>query len=303
MNKDFTKFIASLLLFGSNGIVASHIGLPSYDIVVLRTFLGAALLAILLFASRKHSAPSFRPKSVALVAVSGALMGISWLLLFEAYNLIGVATSSLLYYCGPVLVMALSPILFKERLTPARVAGFSVVLVGVMLVNSSSLGNGLSPRGLIYGACAAICLSAMIVFNKKAEGLGGLERSFIQIVAAFVTALVGTAALHGVSMDIQPTDWPAILVLGFVNTGLGCYLYFGSLGRLKAQTVAVCGYIEPVSAVVMAMAFLGEGMSILQVVGALLVISGAAATELAPLIAKKLVCRSKKPNISPSLAH
>jgi len=303
MNKDFAKFTASLLLFGSNGIVASHIALPSYDIVVLRTFLGAALLAILLFASRRHSLSSFKPKSIVMVSISGALMGISWLLLFEAYNLIGVATSSLLYYCGPILVMALSPLLFKERLTPARVACFAVVLAGVMLVNSAGLNNGLSPEGLVYGACAAICLSAMIVFNKKAEGIGGLESSFIQIVAAFVTALIGTAALHGLSIDVQPADWPAILVLGFVNTGLGCYLYFGSMGKLKAQTVAVCGYIEPVSAVIMAMAFLGESMSMLQVFGALLVIAGAAATELAPLIARALVNRNEKPNISPSLAH
>lgn len=303
MNKSLTKFIASLILFGSNGIVASHIGLPSYDIVVLRTFLGTALLAALLLISRKKARTSASPKSFAFVAISGAFLGISWLLLFEAYSLVGVGTSSLLYYCGPVLVMALSPVLFKERLTHARIAGFAVVLVGVMLVNGGTLQGGLSPQGLTYGAVAALCLAAMIVFNKKAEGIGGLENAFVQIGSAFVTALVGTIALHGLSIDVQPADWPAILILGFVNTGLGCYLYFGTMGKLKAQTVAVCGYIEPVCAVVMAMAFLGEGMSALQVLGALLVIAGAAATELAPFIARAFVARNEKSRISPSLAQ
>ena len=303
MDKTFAKFTASLILFGSNGIVASYIGLPSYDIVVLRTFLGTALLAALLFVGRKRAKTSASPKSFAFVAISGAFLGISWLLLFEAYNLVGVGTSSLLYYCGPVLVMALSPVLFKERLTHTRVAGFAVVLVGVMLVNGGTLQDGLSPQGLTYAAIAAVCMAAMIVFNKKAEGIGGLENALVQIGSAFITAFIGTAALHGLSIDVQPADWPAILILGFMNTGLGCYLYFGSIGKLKAQTVAVCGYIEPVCAVVMAMAFLGEGMSVLQVAGALLVIAGAAATELAPLVARVLVARNNRTSVNPSLAQ
>ena len=303
MNKSLAKFTASLILFGSNGIVASHIGLPSYDIVVLRTFLGAVLLAALLFMSRKRARISASPKSFAFVAISGAFLGISWLLLFEAYSLVGVGTSSLLYYCGPVLVMALSPVLFKERLTHTRIAGFAIVLVGVMLVNGGTLQGGLSPQGLTYGAIAALCLAAMIVFNKKAEGIGGLENSLIQIGSAFITALVGTTALHGLSIDVQPSDWPAILMLGFVNTGLGCYLYFGSMGKLKAQTVAVCGYIEPVCAVVMAMAFLGESMSAPQALGALLVIAGAAATELAPVIARTFAHQARKASASLSLTH
>ena len=304
MNKDLAKFTASLLLFGSNGVVASYINLPSYDIVVLRTLLGAALLAALLVWSRRRAkragrsgdvAPTedvadagrsgslARLRSIVLVSLSGAFMGISWLLLFEAYSLVGVGVSSLLYYCGPVLVMAFSPILFGERLTGIRVACFAVVLLGIVFVNSGGLGEGLSPQGLAYGVGSAVCLAALITLNKKAKGLDGLENSLIQLVSAAIVALVGTAALHGISIDVQATDIPAILMLGLVNTGLGCYLYFGSLGALKAQTVAVMGYIEPVSAVVMAMAFLGESMSALQIIGAVLVVAGAAATELYPL--------------------
>lgn len=44
-------------------------------------------------------------------------MGISWLFLFEAYRRIGVSIASLGYYCGPVIVMALTPVMFHEKLT------------------------------------------------------------------------------------------------------------------------------------------------------------------------------------------
>ena len=67
-------------------------------------------------------------------------MGLSWMFLYEAYQQIGVSLSSLLYYCGPVIVMMLSPMLFHEKLTKPKVIGFAVVIVGVFLVNGNAMG-------------------------------------------------------------------------------------------------------------------------------------------------------------------
>lgn len=43
----YLKYISALMLFGSNGVVASHISLSSYEIVFLRTLIGSAFLAAL----------------------------------------------------------------------------------------------------------------------------------------------------------------------------------------------------------------------------------------------------------------
>ena len=56
-------------------------------------------------------------------------MGGNWLFLYEAYQQIGVGTASLLCYCGPVIVMALAPILFHESLTLHKCLGLLVVLL------------------------------------------------------------------------------------------------------------------------------------------------------------------------------
>ncbi len=63
-------------------------------------------------------------------------------------------------------------------------------------------------------------------------------------------------------------------------TGLGCYLYFSPLSKLPVQTVAVCGYLEPLSAVVFAALLLHEKMSLLQVIGAVCILGGAMVGEL-----------------------
>jgi drug/metabolite transporter (DMT)-like permease len=69
-----------------------------------------------------------------------------------------------------------------------------------------------------------------------------------------------------------------------VNTGIGCYLYFSSISNLPVQTVAVCGYLEPLSAVLFAVVFLHESMTLLQTVGAVLILGGAVYGENPGLI-------------------
>ena len=48
-------------------------------------------------------------------------------------------------------------------------------------------------------------------------------------------------------MEIARGDWIPILWISLLNTGGGCYFYFSSIGRLPVQTVAIYGYIEPLS--------------------------------------------------------
>ena len=63
MNNGLFTYLAALLLFGSNGIIAAAIALPSSDIVLLRTFLGALSLVTILAITQRHKlqAPS-RPQ-------------------------------------------------------------------------------------------------------------------------------------------------------------------------------------------------------------------------------------------------
>ena len=53
--------------------------------------------------------------------------------LYEGYVRNGVGMASLLYYCGPVIVMVLSPLLFHEQLTHAKLLGFAAVFAAVLL--------------------------------------------------------------------------------------------------------------------------------------------------------------------------
>ena len=275
MKASYLKYIFALLLFGSNGIVASLIHLSSYEIVLLRTLIGSLLLIAIFFIAReKLTFYKYKTQSIFL-AVSGIAMGTSWIFLYEAYDEIGVSLASLAYYCGPVIVMILSPILFGEKLTKLKVCSFLVVLVGIFLVNGTAFENGVSVWGLACGLLSAVCYSLMVMFNKKANDITGLENSMLQLFVAFLTVAIFVGIKQGYRMEIDTQSIIPILVLGLLNTGIGCYFYFSSIGKLPVQTVAICGYLEPLSAVVFSVIFLKETMFPIQIIGAVLIIGGA----------------------------
>lgn len=286
MDRNLVSYLAALLLFGSNGIVASAIALPSADIVLLRTFLGAASLAAVLLATRRHALEGpHRPREAAAIAVSGAALGASWIFLFQAYQLIGVGISSLLYYCGPIIVMALSPVLFGEHLTGGKIAGFTAVASGAFLIAAQGLGGNLPVAGIACGAASAFCYAVMVVASKGAPHIEGLENSTIQVASAFATALVLSLLTQGMPNFLTEggadIDWAAVAMLGLVNTGVGCLLYFGAVAKLPVQTVAVVGYLEPLSAVVFSTVLLHEAVTPVRLMGAALIIGGALFCELA----------------------
>ena len=279
-NKAVFKYITALLLFGSNGIVASYIPLSSYEIVFTRTLIGSLFLS-LVFVSLKQKVQFWGNKSHFLyLVISGAAMGASWMFLYEAYAQIGVSIATLAYYCGPVIVMVLSPLIFNEKMTVARIFGFLAVLLGMLFVNGQALLRGSFSWGLIFGILSAFTYAFMVIFNKKAVSITGLENSMLQLIISFITVAIFLGLKQGYSISLSSENLIPILFLGIVNTGIGCYFYFSSIGDLPVQTVAIGGYLEPLSALLFSAVFLGEALSFVQIVGAVLILGGAAFGEL-----------------------
>ena len=280
MKTAYFKYIFALLLFGSNGIVASFIDLSSYEIVLLRTFIGSLLLIAIFFLTREKLTFYRHKNQFVCLALSGVAMGASWVFLYEAYSQIGVSLASLTYYCGPVIVIMLSPILFKEKLTKTKITSFVAVLIGIFLVNGTAFNNDKNIWGIFCGLMSALCYSFMVIFNKKAKSITGLENSMLQLFISFITVAIFVLIKQGYNIQIPQSSIIPILILGLINTGIGCYFYFSSIGRLPIQTVAICGYLEPLSAVIFSVIFLKEIMLPIQIIGAILIIGGAIYGEI-----------------------
>lgn len=104
----------------------------------------------------QEKAPHLLQSFAYFLLLSGFAMGVSWLFLFEAYRQVGVSVASLGYYCGPIIVMALSPILFNEKLTKRLLLCFFAVIVGIVLVDGNAFYELRNFIGIAFALMSAV---------------------------------------------------------------------------------------------------------------------------------------------------
>ncbi len=281
-SKQLIKFVIAMVIFGTNGLVIADVSLDSAEIVLMRTFFGALfLLAVVLY----KKSFSFKDLKADLLpaTIGGAALGLNWIFLFAAYRKAGVSISTLIYYCGPILVLALSPVIFKEKLTWNKLAALAAVAVGMVLTTGSiEVGDDMTV-GLMCGAGAALLYAVIIIAGKRTKSLSGLNCALYELIISFFVVLL-FLIIAGYDLPVFPAkkDIVNVLILGFMNTGIAYYLYFDSLQKLPAQTVSIVCYADPLTALIVAALFLNELMLPLQIVGAVLILGGAMLGEMKP---------------------
>ena len=271
-------YVLSMLIFGTNGFLAAHISLPASQIVLLRTLLGGAALTALVLLRGGFDRTAIRAEARFLL-LGGAVLGANWVALFEAYRLLNVSLATLIYYSGPMLVLLLSPFLFREKLTGRKITAVFLVAVGLVCISGSIAFGGLSVRGLFVAILAALFYASLIVFNKRIVRTPGLQTAAIELDVAFLVVLLYVLLTVGLPRP-QRAELPYILTLGLINTGLAYVLYFSGLQKLPGQSVALISYVDPVSTLLFSALLLHESLTPLQLLGAALIIGGAVFGEL-----------------------
>lgn len=280
MNKHLAIYIGSLLLAGTNGLIANNISMTSTDVVFYRCVLGSAMiLAIFLLRGGRFTFMHKRRASAFLVC-AGVAMGANWMSLYAAFRLVGVSVGVLSVYCGPMIVIALSPIVFGERLTLARIVAFVAVLFGMVLVIGEVVVEGRSIMGIICCVLSAVTYAMLIISIKKASKINGMESIFIQLFIGMLTIGAFLLATRGSLVIPRGGDVLPMIVFGILNTGIGSYMFFVPMAHLSAQTIVTLGYLEPFAAVVLSAIFVGERMTIGQMIGGALIICGSIFGEL-----------------------
>ena len=277
-------FIFSLVSFGTAGVWVSRIDLPSWDIVLYRSGIGGAFILLVFLLTRQKPAGPAHRKDLGIVFLSGMAQGVSWIFLHTAYQEIGAGLGTIAYYCGPIAVMFLSPLLFREKMTWWKAGTFLAVVFGMILVNLEALESGKTQYGIFAGLMSAVFLAVMLILYKKARHIGGFEGSLIQIAGCFTVVFLFVLSKEGLPRPVPGGSLPWMLILALFNTGIAWCAYYGAVAKLPVQTVSILGYLEPLSAVIWGALVLGESMSGLQAAGALLILGGAVLSEVLPAI-------------------
>ena len=277
MNKKSSRLmlVSSMAIFGTLAPFVRNIGVSSAELSLFRAVLAASLIGIfLLVTGRKLPVKNLR-KELLLLMCSGGCMAVNWILLFEAYKYTTVAIATLSYYFAPVLVTVASALLFREKLTKKNIFCFVMSTLGILLVTGiTDLGSGSNNSlGILFGLGAAVLYACCILLNKFIKVVGGIERTFLQFLAAIAVMVPYVAFTGGVSLgNMNGLGWVCLLVVGLVHTGITYCMYFTAVEHIPGQEVAILSYMDPLVAVVIGVAVLGEPLSAQQLIGGAMIL-------------------------------
>lgn len=176
--------------------------------------------------------------------------------------------------------MILSYFVFHEPFTVPKVSAMVIVTVGILCINGADVqAHGLS-WGLVCGFLSAVCFALLVIAMKKVSGIGGILSPACQLLVASLVVAAVTLSMPTAPVSLDTTHIACMVCLGIVNTGLGYYLYFSGIQRLSAQSVSICGYMEPFTALALSALILRENLTSLQWLGAACILGGVALSEL-----------------------
>lgn len=274
--------VTAMVLFGTIGVFVRGIPLSSAVIAMVRGLAGAAFL--LLFARARGRGVSWKGmgRKAPWLALSGAFLGLNWMLLFEAFRYTTVAAATICYYLAPVLVVLVSPLLLGERLGGRRIFCVLLAFGGIVLVSGltpAALPDASQGRGILLALGAACFYAALTIANKRITGVSAFDRTAVQLAAAGLL-LLPYCILTGPGPTVPPPGALALLaVVAVVHTGVTYLLYFGSMAHLSGQRVSILSYVDPVVAVLCSVTLLGESLTLPALAGSVLVLSAAVLSE------------------------
>lgn len=276
------QFVLSMIIFGTMGLVVRYIDLSSSETALLSSSIGCLFLMIVFFMRKKTIPWKLVKANACILFFSGITLGGNWMFLYQAYDHTTLTNATLGYYFAPVFVMILSPVILKEQLPTKKIICIGVAIVGMVMI----VGNGVSASGtedllgIFFGLLAAACYAALMLLNKFIRLMGRLEITIIQLGITALLLLPYVFFTEGFGIfGVSKSSVPFIIILGIVNTGIGFWLFFSGMEKLKGQSIAMLSYVDPFVAILISAVILQEHMTIVQMLGGTLLLGSTFISE------------------------
>ncbi|MBC2902749.1 DMT family transporter [Streptomyces cupreus] len=282
------RFAALSLVWGFSFLLikVGTEGYAPFQVTLGRLLFGTAVLAVAMVVRRERLPRGAR--TWGHLTVAAFLLNAAPFSLFAYAEL--TIPSTLAGICNatsPLWGMALSLVaLSEDRPTRLRVAGLGVGFLGVLTVLGAWQGfTGMDARGTGMALLASLCYPIGWIHVRRT--LAGADSSHLSLTGAQLLLATVQLAVVTPLFTTAPTDFPllpllAVAALGALGTGFAVLLQYGLVAEVGPTTAQMVTYFIPVIATAAGVALLGESLTWSTPVGAVIVLVGAALTQIRP---------------------
>jgi DME family drug/metabolite transporter len=278
-------------IWGTLGLFAKILyaqGVSFESLVAVRASVGwLAVIGFLLATQGARSLRVSRRDFVFLLPLGLVGIGTFYLLYFYTVRESTVGTAAILLYSAPAFVVVLAWLFLKEPLNAAKAFALLLTVGGIFLVVGAYDPANLEvrPKVLLTGLLSGLTYGLYAIFGRPLAGHGHLSPAVILSYAlAFGSAMLVVTALPTLDTlaGLPAGSYALMLMLAVVHTTLAFALYTFGIRHLGAGRAAIIATIEPVVAGILGVILLGEELTALKVLGALLVLAGAVLAQVRP---------------------
>jgi len=261
-----------------SGILVKWANVEPATAAFFRCAYALPFLLVLAVAERRAFGP--RPSSQVLLAwLAGIFFAIDLELYHHTIRLVGAGLATVLGNTQVVFVALLALLLLHERMPRRTALAIPIVLAGVVLISGVIGGDayGDNPQlGVVSGLATGVSYAGFLLVLR--HGNADLRRPAGPLFDATLSSTIASLVI-GLPLgeiDLVPA-WPAhgyLFVLAVSAQVVGWLLISVSLPRLPAALTSVVLTLQPVASLLLAMLLVAETPSVLQLLGALAILSG-----------------------------
>ncbi len=245
--------------------------IATYRLVIASAILGPFALV------RSGRLPKRLSKSDALlIMLSSVFVALHFTFWITSLSYTSIASSVVIVTSHPVFVAVISYFLWGEKLNKLAVLGIAIALGGVVLINYG--GFAVSSRaitGNIMALFAAVSMGAYLIIGRQLRGRISILPYLATIYAgAAIILLVVTVSSGHALFGYSSQTYTMLFLLALVPQLIG-HSSLNLAVRLMPVTIVSVGILgEPVIAIALGYAILGEGITATEIVGSLLTLGG-----------------------------
>ncbi|WP_319780438.1 DMT family transporter [Maridesulfovibrio sp.] len=279
----YFKLIGSVIFWGgtwiAGRILAGH--LTPYSAAFLRFFFATIFMFFLSCRVTGHK-PSCSRKDILPLAFLG-LSGVFLynILFFSGLQTVNAGRAALIIAATPTFIALGSALIFKEKFTLWKIAGFLLALTGVSTIIGHGNPISILTEGTSYGdLCIIGCVISWAAYSLAGKPvmkrINPIETVYWSCLFGALM-LLGPALYHGLVSEIISAsliDYSCILYLSLLGTGLGFSWYFEAIQEIGPSKTGIFINLVPVTAVALGAVMLGEPVDLFLVTGGALTIFG-----------------------------
>ncbi|EGM76372.1 Putative permease, DMT superfamily [Rheinheimera sp. A13L] len=260
-------------MMGTIGVIARYSEIDPASLTFYRLGVGTVILALYLTLTGQLRLLAGKP--TVLVVFNGVLLASFILCFLSAIQTISLTLAILLVYLAPALSAIIAHFLFAERLTSRTLLLIILAFFGFFMLQEFQLGNPVEQQqGLWYALASLVTYTAFILLNKKVPATVPLyHKSFYQLLVGSLCVLPLVADQPWPEAD----QWVWLVIAGLFPGFLALVFALQAIQHLPTRVFGTLAYLEPVVVIIAAWLLFAEPMSVLQWLGALLILASGVA--------------------------